>query len=272
MKIKMFAPDKIEEFVDFEKLKKCNEICMKWSKQFEVIRNDHVGFCVEMMKDVLSYQNRLPEKYRSEFAKDCETMFYAATVEDILISQYHAMVRNVMRRLAIAIDERDNYETDGLLAIRNAIWGFIEHEAKATFSTYVYNSIFNRIRGIRFKAYEKRMRRGNKFNLIRLSDLDENFCLDMHATTKKDDNNVDVDSELDKLAKHCGLSEEESYMLQCFANRVNGQASWYKTFNEKYEKVCKNTIRVQLRKLQRKILIHMKKNNLIPDNFKIKRS
>jgi hypothetical protein len=270
----MLSPNKIEEEVDFERLKKCNEICMKWSRQFNVVRNDHVVFCTEMMKDLSSYRDKLPEEYRSEFSKDCQIMFYAAKVENILISQYHAMVHNILRRLVIAIDERDHYETDGLLAIRNAIWGFIEHETKATFSTYVYNSIFNRIRGIRFKEYEKRMRRGNKFNLIRQSDFDEKFHLDMHAITKDKDNDnfINLENELDELAKKCSLSEEESYMLQCFANRINGQSAWYQTFNEKYQNVCKKTIRNQLRKLQRKIFIHMKKNNLIPNSFKIKRN
>lgn len=263
----MLPASELKKLVDFEKLKSCNAMCLKWSERFGEKRKNLVTFGVRLMKDIKGNMKKLPINLRSQFRKDSKIMFYAASVESILIEQYRPMILNLMKKLKTPTQDFEQSEIEGMLAIRAAVWNYIECEQKASFTTYVYHAINFRIKQRKAKEIERQARR-NKLKIIyNFSDLekDENS---FQPTSKYVDNNCNIEENLAKIAKICQLDECEVYMLQCFANRLNGNHSWYDTYSEKYMKnVRKNRIRNALKRLQTKVYLRMKKNGLLPKEY-----
>ena len=147
----------INEIVDFEKLKKCNDICFKWSKKFKVKKMYYAKFMWKVFKNPKSFLDRLKPQFHAQFLKDCKNMFYAAEVEEILINQYSAMVVNIMKRMRIQYNNFEDYLNDGYMAIRSAVWQYRTYKIKASFTTYAHRSVFMRIRGILHKQKLKRL-------------------------------------------------------------------------------------------------------------------
>ena len=268
---KIISTEELCKIVDFDKLKKCNAICMKWSKRFNIKRKEHVYFMINLMKDIESYTSKLPVKFRSQFVKDCKIMFYAAEIEHVLLKQFHPMVLSVMRKMHLKIDEFDHYETDGLMAIRMAAWGYLYHKTNASFVTYIYNSIFGKIRACRYKQYQKRIRRTKKLKIYNFSEHKK--CTTIQTTTQPEKQEYcDVDTEIKKIAEICELTTREAHMLQCFANRENENAFWVENFIKQYdEKVDKLQIRNELRRLQTKVFLRLKKTGMIPSEYMLPR-
>lgn len=266
MKKKIISMEELVKLVDFDKLKKCNAICMKWSKRFKVKRAKHVRLMMAIMKDVQGYTKKLPVQFRSQFVKDCKVMFYANEIEGLMISQFHPMVLCVIKRMHLKIDESEHYESDGLLAIRMATWGYLSHETNASFATYVYNSIFNRIRAVRYKDYEKRLRREKSFSLYSFSDY-TNIDLTLFQEAEKPEY-CDIESEVAKISEICKLTAREADMLQLLATKEDRIQHWYEGFAKKYDiKFDKLKIRNEARRLQTKVYYKMKENGLLPQDY-----
>ena len=263
---KIVSTEELVKFVDFDKLKKCNAMCMKWSKRFKVKRNKHVSLMMSIMKDVQGYTKKLPVQFRSQFVKDCKIMFYASEIENFLITQFHPMVLCVLKRMRLKIDDSEHYETDGLLAIRMATWGYLAHATNASFTTYVYNSIFNRIRAMRFKNYEKRLRREKSFNIFSFSEYTDIDLTVFYQEEKPE--YCDIESEVSKISEICNLTAREAEMLQLLATKEDKMQHWYKNFGKKYDgEVDKLKIRNEIRRLQTKVFFKMKENGLLPQGY-----
>jgi DNA-directed RNA polymerase specialized sigma24 family protein len=266
--------DDIKKLVDFEKLKKCNDICHKWSSRFNVDKRDYMKFMYGIFKNPESVKNKLEVKYRSQFSKDCKVMFYAAEIENTLITQYHAMIFNIMKKLRIDQNDFDEYITDGFMAIRAATWQYRTYEVKASFTTYAHRAIFMRIKGKLFKEKEKKDRRcGLRINYE--SDYtDEAFSIDNHINCKQySDSERDLEADIESVISKSKLNEQEAMMLRSFANHKMDDGRWYDEYRKKYinEKIglpySRQSIYNQLEIIHKKLFKFFRSNNMLPEKF-----
>lgn len=259
----ILSADELVRFIDFERLKRCNEVCLKWTKSFGIRRARHVAFMNKLMRDVGTYAEMLPEALRGQFAEDCAYMFYAGEIEAFMISQFHPMVISILAGMNLSREESEHHETDGLLAVRMATWGFKKHETNATFVTYVYRSIFNCIRAARRKMHEKRERRQKKVKILNIPDYTK---IKVRQPVRHD--YCDIESEIRKVAEVCRLNSRESDMLMCFARREDEKTFWYEGFGKKYkDTVNKMEIRNELRRLQTKVYFRLKESGFVFDGY-----
>ena len=114
----------IKELVDFEKLKKSNDLCFKWSKRMKISRRDYMKFILSIYKNPESIIEKIKPRYLTEYKKDIQNMFYAQQIENLLAEQYHAMIFNIMHKMRIDFEKFDEFVTDGFLAIRSATWQY----------------------------------------------------------------------------------------------------------------------------------------------------
>jgi DNA-directed RNA polymerase specialized sigma24 family protein len=270
--------DDIKKLVDFEKLKKCNDICHKWSERFGIGKRDYMRFMYNIFKNPESVKNQLEVKYRSQFTKDCKVMFYAAEVENALIKQYHAMIFNIMKKFRIDQNDFDEYVTDGFMAIRAATWQYRTYKVKASFTTYAHRAIFMRIKGKLCKEKEKRDRRHN-LRISFESDYDEgSFNINNHVNCKQySDSERELESDIENVIIQNKLNDQEAMMLRSFANHKMDNGRWYDEYRKKYinEKIglpySRQAIYNQLEILHKKLLKFFEKNDMLPKNFDISR-
>jgi hypothetical protein len=276
--------DNINQIVDFVRLRRCNDLCWKWAQRLGVKQHDYIRFAVRMRNDLEGLKNQLEVRYRCQFVKDCKVMFYAMEVEEILVKQYTAMIFSIYRRLRIPQNEHEELITEGLVAIRNAVWHFRNISgAKASFTTFCYNSIMLRIRGIRIKDYRKRQRRDNLAYMNNSSDMSEKFSFDVFPKDYSQNlEEFNPSSEIDSILELCKLTEKEIYLIrsfmsrfQCgnFENRPDGH--WYDNFIQKFPNPRFNTnysrqgVYNQLVRVQMKILYIMKKHKKVDQKFEL---
>jgi hypothetical protein len=270
--------DDIKKLVDFEKLKKCNDICHKWSTRFGIGKREYMRFMYNIFKNPESVKNQLEVKYRSQFTKDCKVMFYAAEVENALIKQYHAMIFNIMKKFRIDQNDFDEYVTDGFMAIRAATWQYRTYKVKASFTTYAHRAIFMRIKGKLCKEKEKRDRRHN-LRISFESDYDEgSFNINNHVNCKQySDSERELESDIENVIIQNKLNDQEAMMLRSFANHKMDNGRWYDEYRKKYinEKIglpySRQAIYNQLEILHKKLLKFFEKNDMLPKNFDISR-
>lgn len=270
--------DDIKSIVDFEKLKKCNDLCHKWSTRFGIGKREYMRFMYNIFKNPESVKNQLEVKYRSQFTKDCKVMFYAAEVENALIKQYHAMIFNIMKKFRIDQNDFDEYVTDGFMAIRAATWQYRTYKVKASFTTYAHRAIFMRIKGKLCKEKEKRDRRHN-LRISFESDYDEgSFNINNHVNCKQySDSERELESDIENVIIQNKLNDQESMMLRSFANHKMDNGRWYDEYRKKYinEKIglpySRQAIYNQLEILHKKLLKFFEKNDMLPKNFDISR-
>jgi hypothetical protein len=270
--------DDIKKLVDFEKLKKCNDICHKWSTRFGIGKREYMRFMYNIFKNPESVKKQLEVKYRSQFTKDCKVMFYAAEVENVLIKQYHAMIFNIMKKFRIDQNDFDEYVTDGFMAIRAATWQYRTYKVKASFTTYAHRAIFMRIKGKLCKEKEKRDRRHN-LRISFESDYDEgSFNINNHVNCKQySDSERELESDIENVIIQNKLNDQEAMMLRSFANHKMDNGRWYDEYRKKYinEKIglpySRQAIYNQLEILHKKLLKFFEKNDMLPKNFDISR-
>lgn len=268
--------DDIKKLVDFEKLKKCNDICHKWSERFGIGKRDYMRFMYGIFKNPESVKNQLESKYRSQFTKDCKVMFYAAEIEDTLIRQYHAMIFNIMKKFRINQNDFDEYITDGFMAIRAATWQYRTYKVKASFTTYAHRAIFMRIKGKLCKEKEKRDRRHSlKINFE--SDYEEEcFSIDNHINCKQySDSERDLEADIESVISESKLTDQEAMMLRSFANHKLDTGRWYDEYRKKYinEKIgqpfSRQSIYNQLELLHTKLFKFFRRNDMLPEKFNL---
>lgn len=273
--------DDINQIVDFTRLRRCNDLCWKWTQRLGVKKQHYLRFAVRMRNDLEGLKNQLEVRYRCQFVKDCKVMFYAMEVEEILVKQYTAMIFSIYRRLRIPQNEYEELITEGLVAIRNAAWHFRNISgAKASFTTFCYNSIMLRIRGIRIKDYKKRQRMGHINNL---SDMSENFSFDIFSKDYSQNlEEFNPSCEIDSILKLCELTEKETHLIRSFMSRFQGghfedrpDGHWYDNFIQKFPNPRFNAnysrqgVYNQLVRVQMKILYIMKKHKKVDQKFEL---
>ena len=264
----------INELVDFEKLKKCNDICFKWSQKFKIKKNHFAKFMWSIFKNPEKIHPKLKQNQKEKFIEDCKTMFYAAEVENILIEQYSAMVYNIMKRMRVSYDNFDEYVTDGFMAVRSAVWQYRTYKIKASFTTYAHKSIFMRIRGKLHKEKLKRLK--NKFTISCESDYEsKEFNLENINLRKDYSANLEnIDDQITELSKKCSLSEQETMLLISFANRRIDVPTWYEQYRQKYinpkTKVSfsRQSVYNHLAAAHEKVFFYLQQTDILPKGYK----
>lgn len=274
----------IKKHIDFDRLKRANDLCWKWGQRFNISLHDYTTFIVRLSKKIPEYKQKLEVRYRCQFVKDCKVMFYAAEIEEVMVKQYGAMVIAIMKRLKVPQNEYDELATDGLMAVRTALWNYRNIPgAKASFTTYCYNSIMMRIRGTRSKDYKKKQRREDICNIANATDLSEKFDFNLFSKkTTVAHEFVDEKKEIDEVLKMCDLNEKEEFLIRSFICRYQGDPNtrqkgirWYSSFVDKYRNPRKNTkysrqgVYNQLVRIQMKILTIMKNSERVDPNYQL---
>jgi hypothetical protein len=208
---------------------------------------------------------------RSAFSKDFKTMFYASEVQDILVTQYSQMVHKVLNYIYIkpGTENYDGMYNEGLLSIVYSTWSFRNVKAKCSFSTFCYNTLFMRLRGIKFKEYKKEKRRGDKVNIYFESDRSEQLSLSDHAAKQIDpiDFVEPVDIVLNKLIYAANLDEADAFIIKAFSNRNERleKGVWYKEFSERFthtfklNRITKQGLQQRVKRIHAKLWFHYKK-------------
>ena len=260
-------PD-IEKIVDFEKLKRCNDLCFKWSKYFK-IKKSHLGrFAIKLSLNPQAFAEKVSKRYKSKFIADCKFMFYASEVENILVEQYSAMVFNIMRRLKIPHHRYEEYVTDGYLAIRSSVWQYRNYKVKASFTTYVHKSIFMRLRGILHKQKLKRLLERVTFEAD-MSEKKFNYEM-MHLQKDCNDNMENINEQILELSQKCSLTQQETMLLMSFANRRSDVPLWYADYQKKYinkklnKQYSRQSIHNHLATIHEKVFSFLKNSNDLP--------
>ena len=263
----------IKELIDFDKLRECNTICHKWARRLKIARRDYMKIMHGIYKDKESYKSLIEPKYRSQFTKDCEIMFYAPEVEGLMCEQYSAMVVNIItKKFRINNEELvEQFFTDGMMAIRAATWQYRKHESKATFTTFVHRAIMMRIKGAAIKRSEKIKRRTKRAIVKNFSDYSEDINFDNIAKSYTSEN-CSYEKQICEIIRDTGLSEQEEFVIRSYMNR-KVDCLWYADYVKKYrnEKLNKQfsrqTIYNHLLAVQTKIMKHLKEKNMIDQNF-----
>ena len=264
----------IKELVDFEKLKKCNDLCFKWSKRMRVVRRDYMKFILGIYRNPESIVDKIKPKYLAEYKKDIQHMFYAQQIENLLAEQYHAMIFNIMQKMRIHPDRFDEFVSDGFLAIRSSTWQYRTHKVKATFTTFVHKAIFMRIKGQLNKLKLKKERRKN-FHLYYESNFDsEMFSFNNFSKHIETEHTNNFDNEINKIVFNAKLDDREECMLRCFVNRKIDEL-WYEEYQKKFintktnKPYSRQSIYNQLLAVQNKVAKHMRINSMIDPNFTV---
>ena len=225
----------VESIVDFEKLKKCNDICYNWCKRFKIRKLYYIRFVHGIYKNPEEYACKLAKKQKIQFLEDCKTMFYAAEVEEILIKQYSTMVYSIMKRMRLDYDECEDYVTDGFMAIRYATWQYRTYKVKASFTTFVHKSIFMRLVARVHKDKVKKIKR-KKLQIRCVSDFERDDFNFENCNNNKDysANTENIDLEVEKIIVGCSLTDQEAMILRSFVNRRIDVSMWYIDYRAKY--------------------------------------
>lgn len=264
----------IESVVDFEKLKKCNDICHKWCKHFKIKKLYYMRFIYGIYKNPEEYANKLTKKYRMQFVEDSKTMFYASEIEEILIKQYSTMVYSIMKRMRLDYDKYEDYVTDGFMAIRYATWQYRTYKIKASFTTYVHRAIFMRLRARLHKEKLKKLAKGG-FNIRCISDFENEDLKLENCGTHKDyaANTENIDLEIDKIIVGCSLTDQEAMILRSFVNRRIDVSIWYMNYRSKYinkqlnKPLSRQSIYNHLAVVHEKVFSYLQSKGMLPENY-----
>ena len=253
--------DNIEAIVDFERLKKANGICLKWADRLKVSKNSYIKFCVKLMTNFKERRTLFPPSYWAQLAKDRKVMFYAAEVEDVLVRQYHAMIFRIFKVLRIPPEVQPDLETEGMMAIRSAVWHFRNHKGNATFTTFCYNAIFMRVRGFYGKMKKNMARRCQTFHVFSESDIDNEVRFEQligHEDEVYRETGT-LEQELAKVLALANLNENEQELITAYINR-HGNPAWSRNYRHKVgspvnkdRPLSKQATHIHLDKVQRKI-------------------
>jgi hypothetical protein len=264
----------IKSVVDFEKLKKCNDLCYSWCKRFKINKLYYIRFVHGIYKNPEEYACKLTGKQKIKFLEDCKTMFYAAEVEEILIKQYSTMVYSIMKKLHLDYDKCEDYVTDGFMAIRYATWQYKTYKIKASFTTFVHKSMFMRLAGRIHKEKVKKIKR-KKLQIRCISDFEgDDINLESFNTNKDYSANTEnIDLEIDKIIVGCSLTDQEAMILRSFVNRRIDVSMWYIDYRKKYinkqlnKPLSRQSIYNHLETVHEKVLNYLINKNMLPDGY-----
>jgi len=263
----------ISSLVDFERLRKSNDLCQKWAKRFKIKKNFYVGFITKLHKDPNSFLSKVSSRYKNQYIKDCNAMFYAAEVEELLLEQFAPMIIYVFKRLRVSYDLHDELTTWGYLAIRSAVWQFRSHESNASFQTFVFNSIYMRIKGVLHKMSKKTKSR--KYKIYYESEIVKQNCeIEFLGMSKDYSKNLEnISEQVKEIAKKCCLTEQETLLLMLFVNKRKDEPVWYGEYRKKYinektkKQLSRQSIHNHLKIVHDKVLNYFKQIKFVSEDY-----
>ena len=254
--------------VDFDRLKLANGLLQKWSLRFGVDKRDYLRFCFTLSGRADGMRSSLPKNMRSQFSKDCRSMFYASDVEGGLIEQYTPMVHSIIRKFITTPEQYEDLVTEGFVAIRCAVWHFRAHKNKANFTTFCHSSITKRIKWHRSKVYRKAHRRSKKCKMFLSTDLPTDLQFsDLRSFTEEHADEMSSGDVIGGLMEACNLSEQERFLIESYIRREDIDGCWYSEYNERFARKTRQGIHYQLHKIQAKLLRIMRSSELVPEGY-----
>ena len=262
----------LEKLVDFSRLKKSNDLLLKWGNRLGVCKNRFVRWAIGAMKNPEAQKKLLPVVMRSAFAKDCKSMFYASEVQSILVEQYEQMIHKILKYIYITQDKEiyQDFYNEGMIAIMYATWSYRTVKNKCNFTTFCYNTLFMRLRGMKNKDYRKQQRRTSKKMIYTECDQGENFSLADYAEKDNSDQYSliePIDIVLEKLISAANLNEADAFLIKAYTNRKERleKGVWYHDFQQKFthtfkhNRITKQGLQQRVKKLHAKLWFHYKK-------------
>lgn len=272
----------IEQIVDFRKLRESNSLGKKWADRFGVSVNFYLVHMIDVKNNYEKYKNQLEQKYRSQFSKDYKKMWYALEVEDVLIRQYEPCIHKLAIKFCKDDSKMDEYISLGMRTVRQSVWQFRTHKSKASFFTFVYNGLFQRLRGFRFKQIKAKKSRKNVITYnevdLRSNHSDNHFSLANHPEKEKfhyyEDEEIWYRNMLEKLINSAVLSSDEKVLLDMFMRRKDDFPDWCHQYREKYPKkdggvMSRQAVHNKLQYIQKKIWIAYRRMQYNANKFAI---
>ena len=252
--------------VCFENLKAANSLLSYWAKYFKITQHKQLQFFIDMMKNKEKYIEKLPENKKKKFKKDFATMFYAYDVENVLLNQFIHVVPNVIKRLKISQNHVEDYRSEGLLAIRRAIWSYKQHEMNTSFMTYCYKGVLLRLSGEGSKIILRKNRKKNKITALASEICSEKGREDkiMSSAVSREVSGIEkvIESEnseiINNILHQVNLDADEKYLISNYMMRDQIDNNWNNKYLEyyksKYNKsISKQAVHNKLFKIQRKL-------------------
>lgn len=253
----------IEDYVDFDRLRKSNQLGYDWSKVFNVHKTRYMNFIQQIKEDPYRYINKLNKDLQAKLKSDLENMFYASEIENLLINQFYNAIFSVFKKLKMRPETYDDFITYGLLALRSSVWMYRLQDTQ--FKTFAYNGIYNRVLGmLSLAARQKKKKFKRKLDIMNFSDLSANnissFEYEKSCSVKVDYENLDVKQlNMEDVIKLSKLSKEDVKLLELYMSRKNGVHGWSKKYrdylaNKKKIIITKQGVSCRVKVLQQRIL------------------
>lgn len=270
----MAMMDQVElaKVIDFKKLKKANDLLFKWAQRFGISKNKFVRWAIALPKNYDEHKKLLPIPLRSAFSKEKNVMFYAGQVQSILVDQYSQMIHKILKYINISKcnEQYEDMYGEGLIAIMYATWSYRNVGNKCSFTTFCYNTLFMRLKGIKFKQYRKEKNRGAKAMIFSETDQGDNFLLSDFFNSNDPEPacfHESVGIVLEKLIIAANLDESDAFLIKSYSNRKErlDKGLWYQEFSEKFthtfklNRITKQGLQQRVKRLHAKLWFHYKK-------------
>lgn len=258
----------IKKLVDFNKLRKSNDLGKKWADRLDIGVNFYLQYMIDLKKNYEKYKNKLEHKFRSQFSKDYRKMWYALEVEDILIRQYEPCIYKIALKFCKDESKMDEYISLGMRTVRQSVWQYRTHKFKASFFTFVYNGLFQRLRGFRSKQL-KVLKGRKKFVVFNEADLKSGdgknvFNLENRPEKEKphvfEDEKIWYENMIKTVIDGSVLSSEEKVLINMYMQRNDEHPDWCQKFRNLYPKqdgkiMSRQGVHNKLREIQKKMWI-----------------
>jgi DNA-directed RNA polymerase specialized sigma subunit len=251
--------------VDINRLRRSNDLQWKWFSRTENYKNQYIKWILDLRKNPEEFKKTLSPAMKSAFSKDLKEMFYAAEIENELVTQYAPMVTHILKKVTYRVTQEDELISIGFIAVRNAVWQYRNIGVKCLFKTYCHNSVFMRITGEISKINTLFRRRAKKCTMTLYSDINNDIKFNDIAISSDEDTSMETTEILNKTIELMNLKKEDKYLFSLLINRSKsqrGEEVWY----QPYLNNCKNTfpkgrlskeaVRLRILKLQKNFWIN----------------
>lgn len=272
MEVRM--PEAHQQPVDFKLLQKGNGLLAKWSERLGAKKKEFLRFCFSLQTRLQEHKSSLPKNLVGQFCKDMKVMSYAQQVEEELIKQYTPMVHSIVRKLPIHPEQYDDLITEGLMAVRSAVWYYRQHQKNANFTTFCHCSITKRIKWYRSKQYKKQSRRSKKAKVLNCCDLPSDFEMERLNSYMVELPDPDMEPTaviIDRIIKACEFNEEDLFLIKSYVGREEADECWYKEYNRRFTPKTRQGVHYQLNSIQRQMLRVMRDMDVVPENFRFQK-
>jgi DNA-directed RNA polymerase specialized sigma subunit len=251
--------------VDYNRLRRSNDLAWKWFDRTKLHKNKYINWVLNLKKNPQEFKDTLSPSMKSAFSKDLKELFYAAEIEDALVSQYVPLVHHILKKVSYRQTHEDELLSIGFIAIRNAVWQYRNVGVKCGFTTYCHSSVYMRITGEISKLKTIFRRRAKKCTMTLYSDINNDIKFNDIAVCSDEDRNSETAEILNKTIELMNLKSEEKYLFNLLINRagaIRGQEVWYQPYLNNCKKsfpngkLTKEAVRLRVLKLQKNFWIN----------------